>query len=149
MTNSEVPFSPFAIEYAVLERKPENPQEWRELLRSLDYNVAHSAYAGMNAHFKLRERWSDGDLAPNPEGVGRFRMVSRLVGAKWMHPEEVHATLIALTQALGEWDAARGFHMQKKEPQASNPDPVRKRMARTGEPYEVAKEALRGEEQMK
>jgi hypothetical protein len=110
MTTSEVPLSPFMIEYAVVEQHPEKPGQFRELLTTTDWDIARGTLAGLNMQFKMREQWTNTELPPTPHGVGRFTVVSRLVGAKWMHPEEVSALMHTLTQALGEWDAVRGFH---------------------------------------
>jgi len=106
---AEVPFSPFRIEYAVVEQLPEEPGKFRELLTTTDYDIARGTLAGLNMQFKMRERWTDTSLPPTPHGVGRFTIVSRLVGAKWLHPDEVSQLMEVLRIGLGLYDAQHGF----------------------------------------
>lgn len=109
MTSSQVPFSPFVYEFAVMERHPDKPDKWREIMLTTDRDIAYGTLAGLNMQFGIRERWTDMDLPPSPHGVGRFQVLARIRGAKWMHTEEVHGFVQTLTLALHEYDSNRGF----------------------------------------
>jgi hypothetical protein len=109
MTSSEVPFSPFEYEYAVMERHPDQPDKWRELFLTTDRDVAYGALAGLNMQFGMRERWTDPDLPPSVHGVGRFQVLARIRGSKWLHPEEVGSFVQTLLVALHEYDEKRGY----------------------------------------
>lgn len=109
MTSSEVPFSPFEFEFSVLERHPENPDKWKEILLTTDRDIAYGALAGLNMQFGMRERWTDPDLPPSRHGVGRFQVLARIRGARWLHPEEVSGFMQMLTIALHEYDSNRGY----------------------------------------
>jgi hypothetical protein len=106
---SEVPFSPFEYEYTVMEQNPQVPGEWKELMTTTNRDIAYGALAGLNMQFGMRERWTDHELPPHPHGVGRFQVLARVRGAKWMHPDEVGGFIQMLTIALSEYDAKRGY----------------------------------------
>jgi hypothetical protein len=107
---SEVPFSPFAIEYAVMEQRPENPPgAYVPVLKTRDRDIAFGALAGLNMQFKMRERWADTDREPTPHGVGRFHITCRLVGTRWLSHESVTEHLEALTEGLRLLDQKHGM----------------------------------------
>lgn len=109
MTSSEVSFSPFEYEFAVMEQHPDKPGQWKELMLTTDRDIAYGALAGLNMQFRMRERWTDTDIPPHPNGVGRFQVLARIRGTRWLHPDEVGGLLTMLTLALSEYDAKRGY----------------------------------------
>lgn len=121
---SEVPFSPFEFEFGLMEQNPEKPGEWKELMTTTNRDIAYGALAGLNMQFGMRERWTDPDLPPSRYGVGRFQVLARVRGVKWMHPDEVGGFIQMLVIALSEYDSRRGYPSSDVNERREFPGPM-------------------------